>query len=313
MLRRTALVGLLATATDCALAQPAPIPAGYTEVWSDDFKTLSLRTGGPTFTGLAAGSGIWAAPGAWFSSDPRGFAGDGYEWLVDPTYYGWPKGYPGPFAITPDGLRIRVEEAPAAIAALLPKIQRMGVTVTPWLGGQINSFHGVRIKPPFYFEARAKMPLGIGRPWPAIWLVTGTQKPFPNDKAKGYEIDLHEGFGDSVNLHMTVHWTRFADRPGAASQPITNAPSGVELSADFHRWACDVTIERQIFYFDDREVGRIESPPDAAVDQYYSIILGIGAGLPWKGGGPPSDGPHDLIIRVVKLYAPNRHRLVFNP
>jgi hypothetical protein len=313
MLRRT-LLGLLAASTVPSLAEgvPDPIPAGYHEIWSDEFKSLSLRTGGPTYNGLTNGTGTWATPGAWWSSDPRGIAGDGYEWMVNPTYYGWPPGYPklGQFAITDDGLRLRVEQPSAAMAALLPKLHRMGAVVTPWITGQINSFFAVRIKPPFYFEARAKMPLGVGRPWPAIWLVTGAHKPYPADHGKEYEIDIHEGFGDSVNLHMTVHWNPNAYTHTFPSHDVAKGvPTGLELSADFNTWGCYVTKEKQIFYFNGREVGHMDSPPDALVDQPFGIIFGIGAGMPWKGGGPPSDGPHDMIVRYARLYAPDKSGL----
>ena len=36
---------------------------------------------------------------------------------------------------------------------LLPSVMRAPV---PWMTGQINSYHGMHIKPPFYFEARGR-------------------------------------------------------------------------------------------------------------------------------------------------------------
>jgi hypothetical protein len=172
----------------------------------------------------------------------------------------------------------------------------------PWLSGQISSYYAVRISPPLYFEARAKMPVGIGRPFPAIWMITGGP---PNNPGKqNYEIDVHEGFGDSNQLHSTIHvdqQTKFI--------PVVNKPSGVELSQDFNTWGCHVTKERQIFFFNGVEVGRVETPPDANANQPYMLIFDVSAGIPWRGGGPPSGGPHDMVVRSVRLYAPDTRGL----
>jgi hypothetical protein len=128
-----------------------------------------LRTGGPTDVGLQVEHGTWSAPVAW-ASDPKGVLGYAYDWLVNPFCH-WPDVYHGPFAITSEGLRIRSQAPPPDIAAMLPK----AYDTIPWLSAQINSWHAVRIAPPFYFECRANMPAGVGRPWPAIWLLTGVE------------------------------------------------------------------------------------------------------------------------------------------
>ena len=48
---------------------------------------------------------------------------------------------------------------------------------------------------------------------------------------------------------------------------------------------------------------------NANVDQPFGITLNVSAGLPWKGGGPPSGGPDDMIVRYVRLYAPDTRGL----
>ena len=295
-------------------AEGDTIPSGYKRVWSDEFTSLSLRTGGPTYDGLETGSGTWSAPGAFYSSDPRGVAGYGFDWFVDPFYDRWPAGYPaqGQFKITHEGLRIRAERPSSAMAAILPAIAREGGG-TPWISGQVTSFHAVRIKPPFYFEARAKMPVGIGRPWPAIWLLTGAHR-HPGDSGKEYEIDLHEGFGDDDRLHSAIHWNPRADKPEYPSSEVANMPSGVILSGGFNTWACKVTKGLQIVFFNGKEIGRLETPNTANADQFYGMILDVSAGLPWMNGlrndgGAPSGGPHDMIVRYVRLYAPDTNGL----
>lgn len=274
------------------------IPDGYKLVWSDEFKSLSLRTGGPTDTGLQAGSGTWSAPGNWWGNDSKGVLGYSYDWLVDPTYH-WPDGYHGPFAITSEGLRIRSQAAPPAIAEMLPKAHDM----PPWLSGQINSWHAVRIAPPFYFECRAKMPEGVGRPWPAIWLMSGLRR-HPNEHGQDYELDLHEGFGDSNKLHSAIHWNPSPPDKSYRVKGVVEMPID-DLSSAFNTWGCQVTKDQQVFFFNGREVGRMETPSTANANQPYGIILDVTAGIPWKDGGPPSDGPHDMVVRYVKLYAPN--------
>jgi hypothetical protein len=280
------------------------LPGGYRQVWSDEFKSLSLRTGGPTDAGLQAGRGTWSAPGNWWGSDPKGVLGYAYDWLVDPAY-DWPDGYHGPFAITSEGLRIRSQAPPPAIAAMLPTAH----DTAPWLSGQINSWHGVRIAPPFYFECRAKMPAGVGRPWPAIWLMSGLRR-HPDEHGQDYELDLHEGFGDSNKLHSAIHWNSLPDKPYLA-KGVVEMPTD-DLSRAFNTWGCHVTRDRQVFFFNDREVGRMETPSTAIADQPYGIILDVTAGIPWKDGGPPSDGPHDMIVRYVRLHAPNMQGLILS-
>ncbi|CAM6054506.1 unnamed protein product [Sphagnum tenellum] len=289
-----------------------PIPTGYKLIWHDEFTSLSLRSGGPTYDGLAGGTGTWAAPGATYSADPRGVAGYGYDWFVDPSYYGW-TGYTGPFTITAEGLRIRAERPPAAMATTLPPVSSFNWArnrkdhflinqsdQTPWLSGQLSTPYSVRISPPFYIEARAKMPVGISRPFPAIWLITGGMK---TDEKQSYEIDIHEGFGDSDRLHSTIHVN------GQKVYPVVDMPSGVELSKGFNTWGCLVTKEKQTFYFNNVEVGHIETPAGANANKPYMLILDVSAGLPWKGGGPPSGGPHDMIVRYLGLYAPDSRGL----
>jgi hypothetical protein len=302
--RLVLLIGLL-TVDGVGHAADDPVPEGYHLVWADEFAKLSLRTGGPTYYGLETGSGTWSAPGE-LIGDPRGGPGYGYDWFVDPSYYGWPGGYHGQFAITSDGLRIRAEAPPLALAKLYPHVNRSPEpTTATWMSGQITSWHAVRIKPPFYFEARAKMPVGNGRPWPAIWLATGQHRPAPNDHGKEYEIDVHEGFGESTKLNSTIHWNPYAMLSTYPAYNVVDSPSGVDLSAGFNVWGCYVTKTQQVFYFNGVEVGRVQTPAAANADQPYGIILDVSAGLPWKGGGPPSGGPYDMTVRYVRLYAPN--------
>ncbi len=291
------------------LGAPAPgqagtVPAGYQKVWSDEFVALSLRSGGPTYLGLSQGTGVWSAPGAWYSNDPRGVKGyGGYDWFVDPSYP-WPAGYAGPFQVTKDGLRIRSQAPFAWVEQTLPLVGTP--KRPPWLSGQLNSGHAVEIRPPFYFEVQAQMPKGVGRPFPALWLATEA----PRHDVREYEIDVQEGFGDSDRLHATIHWK---DIHGAyLARTVVNAPAGVDLAEGHNVWGCDVGIDQQVFYFNGEEIGRVRTPADAVIDQPFEIILDVSAGLSWRGGGPPDGGPHDMIVRYVRLFAPGSSKLLLH-
>src|SRR4028118_1918255 len=59
------------------LIKDGPVPSsGYSLIWSDEFDSLSLRSGGPTQAGLRAGKGTWTA--AYHKNEnPKGHAWDG--------------------------------------------------------------------------------------------------------------------------------------------------------------------------------------------------------------------------------------------
>ena len=62
-------------------------------------------------------------------------------------------------------------------------------------------------------------------------------------------------------------------------------------------------------YFNGHEVGRVATPSDVNIKQPFGILLDVTAGLPWNGGGPPGNGPHDMVVEYVRLYAPNKSGL----
>jgi beta-glucanase (GH16 family) len=157
------------------------------------------------------------------------------------------------------------------MAAMLPIITKHK-RFTPWITAQIYSYRAVRIKPPFYVEARAKMPAGNGAPFPAIWLVTGAHRPPPLNYGKEYEIDLHEGFGDSNRLHSTIHWNLFTNKPDFPSRSVVDMAT-IDLSADFNTWGCKVSDEQQVFYFNGEEVGRVKTPKTA--NQDFGIMMSV--------------------------------------
>src|ERR1051325_5068325 len=237
MRRRDLLVaaGLLTGFGGARARAEQTIPDGYDLVWSDEFKAFSLRKNG---------LGTWACPGIWYSKDPRGVVGySGWDWFVNPLYALWPHDYRGQVVHTAEGLRIRAEAPSSRMAALLPKVKGK----TPWLCGQVNSFYAVRISPPFYFEASAKMPPGVGQPWTGIWLVGDSHHHAAlgpeGTPGKEYEIDVHESFGDSDYLHSTIHWNTSPVTADYPHQGVVYTKVN-DLATDFNVWGCHVTTER---------------------------------------------------------------------
>jgi hypothetical protein len=145
-----------------------PIPSSYQKIWADEFETFSMRTGGPTYAGLAAGTGVWT-PTHHTTFDPKGsFFNGEYAYMVDPTYP-WGGGYPalGQFAISNSILRIRGERTPAALVGQLPVNP---VTSQPfsWVSGAMTTYESLKIGPPCYIETRTRLPRGKAL-WPAFW------------------------------------------------------------------------------------------------------------------------------------------------
>ena len=288
----------------------AILPPDWIEVWSDHFRSLSLRMGGPSYNGLSRGSGTWSASAPWYGrNEPKGWEGFGYDWFVDPSYPNWPSAYPklGQFSITPDGLQIRAEPASPEMAALLPRVRG----VIPWMSGQLNSFQAVRIKPPFYFSCRARMPAAVGTPWPAIWLMTGARRPWPNDVGQEFEIDVHEGFGDDDKLHATVHWHEEPRGNIYLAKTVVEHVVAPLLLESFNTWGALVMSDRIDFVFNDTVVGSIEKPKAGLLNQYFGIILNVSAGLPWS-HTLPQGGPHVMTVSEVRLSAPDRNGLTLN-
>ena len=151
--RRDMLTGAGATAVYAALPRGADaethqrlvalgggkIPlSAYKSVWKDSFSSLSLRTGGPTPAGLAAGKGTWADVGLYYNTgtgnNAKGFAGFGYGWFVDHSY-NWSAvdaTYP-PLAqldITNNGLVLNAASNYPLIRATLPLVDTITTPAT---------------------------------------------------------------------------------------------------------------------------------------------------------------------------------------
>ena len=180
--------------------------------------------------------------------------------------------------------------------------------VSPWISSSLGSFDRLNFKPPFYIEFRAKMPSGSAgqRPWPALWLYTNPRQRPPFSRAmKAYELDLHEGFGNSAEVASNLHWDTGEATPYRAFT-ITGRALSIDLSSDFHMWGASVTSSESVIYFDGHEIGRVKTPPDADGDQPMGISMNVSAGIPWK-EEIPKGGPYDMFVRYVRLYAPNTH------
>lgn len=292
-------------------SETVPVP-GYSMIWEDHFTTFQMRSGGPTYDGLASGKGVWT-PTHHTTYDPKGsfFTGE-YAYMVDPTYP-WGGGYPalGQFKVENSVLRMRAERTPAALQGQLP-INPVTSQEFSWVSAAMTTYESLNIGPPCYIEARVKLPRGKAL-WPALWHIGIGNWPGVDHQ----EIDLFEqyqtaplddamalmGHGTLVRQHssdpMIVDWA--------------DPDHGVgDLSLAWHVWGMHFT-NTEILYYLDNVLVRTQTTPSLLQDVQVNLIFDLAVG-----GGPVGvpDGttpsPADLLIDWIRLWAPNRNTLWTN-
>jgi beta-glucanase (GH16 family) len=146
-------------------------------------------------------------------------------------------------------------------------------------------------------------------PWAALWLYANARQrpPFPL-KGQHYEIDVHEGFGNSDWIASNLHWDA-GENTELQAKTFVNRAAGVDLSTGFHIFGCLVTATQVIGYFDGAETGRAFVPAGASSAQPLALMLDVSAGLPWS-QDLPAGGPYDMTVRYVRVFAPDSTGIV---
>ncbi|TFW00454.1 glycoside hydrolase family 16 protein [Oxalobacteraceae bacterium OM1] len=133
-----------------------------------------------------------------------------------------------------------------------------------------------------YFEMEAKLPVGKGT-WPAFWLFNhiGERRP---------EMDIMEAYAGgngwgNTDAQGIAHPTAFAptiwigDYEGhQAGTKMTQV--GIDLSADFHKYAVKWEPNKQTYYFDGKEIYSVNV---AMTDPMYIMLdlwFGSASGTP---------------------------------
>jgi len=141
------------------------------------------------------------------------------------------------------------------------------------------------------FEVRAKLPRGRGL-WPAFWLV-------PSDASWPPEIDVFENIGEPSVLYHTYHFNGPSGDKSKDGRRVSYP--GVDFSEDFHTYAVAWSPGRLVWYFDGREVFRVEG--EHVSDKPMYILMNLAVGGYWP--GPPDAAtqfPAHMEIDYVRVF-----------
>ena len=236
--------------------------------FSDEFDTLSLRNGS---------SGTWDTNFWWGRENGSTLAGNGEkQWYIDHEYE--PTSSVDPFSIDDGVLTITAARAPDAIQPHINDYEYTSGLLTTH--GSFSQTYG-------YFEIRADMPDNHGV-WPAFWLL-------PEDGSWPPELDVVEMRGQDPN---TVHVAAHSNETG--SQTTVGSAVNVPDTEGFHTYGLLWTEDELVWYFDDVEVFRAETPDDMHDPMYMLVNLAVGGAA-----GTPSDGlatPAEMQIDYIRAY-----------
>lgn len=236
--------------------------------FADEFNHLSLWNGE---NGTWDSNYWWGAPNGSTLPDNKEL-----EWYID-TDYGPTKSV-NPFSVHEGVLTITAARAPDAIRPYINNYE--------YTSGMLTTYESFA-QTYGYFEIRADMPENHGT-WPAFWLL-------PVDGSWPPEIDVIEMRGQDPNqLVLTAH----SEASGEHTQARTVA--NVASTEGFHKYGLLWTPEELVWYFDDVEVARTDTPPDMHDPMYMIVNLGVGG---WA--KTPADGlatPAEMKVDYIHAY-----------
>ena len=198
--------------------------------FADEFDTLSLKNGA---------SGTWDTNFWWGGKNGSSLNGNGEkQWYIDHDYA--PTSSVNPFSVDDGVLTITAERAPDAIRPHINNYEYTSGLLTT--KKSFSQTYG-------YFEIRADMPDNHGV-WPAFWLL-------PADGSWPPELDVVEMRGQDPNtVHVAAHSNETGSRTTVGS--AVNVPD----TEGFHNYGLLWTEDELVWYFDDAEVFRADTPAD---------------------------------------------------
>lgn len=286
--RRDLMLGAAAAlAPASGRAAPTRLDRGRLRpTFADEFTSFSLYDGKTGRWRPVYGNG---GPG---SIDNRSIISHGEQQVyMDPAFAGIGGTRPlgiNPFSVQDGVLRIAADRTPAAMRPLLWN--------QPYTSGLITSRFSFA-QTYGYFEIRAKLPAGRGM-WPAFWLL-------PQDGRWPPEIDVFDHIGrepDSIHLGTFMNGTKPDGRRGPVQLGGNRVPLGTTLSDAFHVYGMSWQADRCVYYFNDAEIFRHDTPAEMNTPMYLLANLAVGGS--W--GGYPEDGavfPKYLEIDYIRAYA----------
>lgn len=243
-------------------ALPAAAAPGTT--FDDEFTTLDLSKWHPVYD--------WS---------PDGYADEAMSsWLVNPGYGPTSAPDANPYAVTANGLSLKIMDRPADVPA-------DAVGGRPYLSGQLQT-KGSFAQEYGYFEVRAKLPQGAGLSG-AFWLL-------PADGSWPPELDVVESDGSNP-LAMAAH----SQQTGAPTADGRWTHSVPDAATAFHAYGVDWEPDRITWYVDGQQVASEPTPADFHQPMY--VLLDALAEAPDGQGGPPN-GSLDaaMQVRYVRAY-----------
>lgn len=218
--------------------------SSLTQTFSDDFDTLQLRDGE---------SGVWDAKYWWAPEKGATLTENGeQQWYINPSYQ--PTSSANPFSVEVGVLTINAQRASEAIQAEIDGYD--------YTSGMLTT-HSSFAQTYGYFEMRADMPDDQGA-WPAFWLL-------PADGSWPPELDVVEMRGQDAN---TVITTAHSNESGEH----TVSRNGVQVADTdgFHDYGVLWTEDEIVWYFDDTEIARADTPADMHEPMYMLVNLAVG-------------------------------------
>jgi beta-glucanase (GH16 family) len=149
-------------------------------------------------------------------------------------------------------------------------------------------------------EARMKLPTGKGV-WSAFWMLGD------NFGTVGWpecgEIDIMENIGNPGIVYGTLHGPGYSGGNGVGT---SHAPTGVNLSEDYHVYAIEWEPDEIRWYVDDdlfQERNDSDVPGTWVYDHPFFIILNLAIGGEWPGYPDESTVfPQQLLVDYVRVY-----------
>lgn len=140
-----------------------------------------------------------------------------------------------------------------------------------------------------YFEWVVKLPAGDGL-WPALWLASSDLKWPP-------EIDALEMLGKQPTV---IYCTPHSGEPKAAARVISQREAVGDTTSAFHKMGVLWKPDFITWFWDDTQIDRQETPPDANKPMY--IIANLAVGGPGSWPGPTSTStPSPALMEVKRI------------
>jgi beta-glucanase (GH16 family) len=247
--------------------------------FSDEFNGLSLWNGS---------SGTWSSN--WWYNDEWGLYSTNKtathpgstddQWYVNYNFAGTKSVVP--WTVSNGVLTIEAAKTPPELAYLMD--------YKPYTSGLLNSWHSFS-QQYGYFEISAKMPEGKGL-WPAFWLLPQNGKWPP-------EIDVFEYLGHDVDtMYQSIH----TQATGAHTSKTDTSNTGIDLTADFHRYGVNWQKDYITFYFDGQETAKFATPADMHTPMYMIVNMTVGG--PWSGKpNAYTEFPAHLDVDYIRVYS----------